>query len=275
MNATHPKVRKRDAKFAAKTETRIWQEDPDPNNPYLAENCRCHGYDIMELAGKRSFIDVLFLLFWGELPTPEQAKILETLMVALINPGPRHPATRAAIYAGCSRTRTEYILPIALSTLCGEHQGAAEVTAAMRFLDKRRGTEPRQVVEDLLREFTPPEEGDKCITAGFGSRYNGKDPFAHGIAKRLLLLPGSGPVLQWGDAFAELLAPHGMGWLNPGVCAAAFLDLGFPPRFGGGLFQLISAPGLLAHGLELADKPITSLPFLDEDNYIIEDPLTD
>ena len=61
-----------------------------------------------------------------------------------------------------------------------------------------------------------------------------------------------------------------MGWLSPGICAAVFLDLGFAPREGAGLFQLICAPGLLAHGLELADKPINSLPFLDEEKYIIE-----
>jgi citrate synthase len=61
-----------------------------------------------------------------------------------------------------------------------------------------------------------------------------------------------------------------MGWLSTGVAAAAFCDLGFHPRVGAGLYQLLCAPGLLAHGFELANKPITAMPFLDEEHYVID-----
>ncbi|MBU1404516.1 MAG: citrate synthase, partial [Proteobacteria bacterium] len=72
MTTRKNQVRKRDMSFANRTMTKIWQEIPSEQNPYLAEACRCHGYDILELAQKRSFSEVLFLLFQGELPTPEQ-----------------------------------------------------------------------------------------------------------------------------------------------------------------------------------------------------------
>lgn len=58
-----------------------------------------------------------------------------------------------------------------------------------------------------------------------------------------------------------------MGWLARGVAAATMCDLGFHPRVRAGIFQLISAPGLLAHGLELTNKPITAMPFLHEHHY--------
>jgi citrate synthase len=32
---------------------------------------------------------------------------------------------------------------------------------------------------------------------------------------------------------------------------------------------LLCAPGILAHGLELANKPITAMPFLQEEQYVI------
>ncbi|MCI5121070.1 MAG: citrate synthase, partial [Candidatus Electrothrix sp. AUS4] len=90
-------VQTRGEQFAKRTITQLWQEEPLAENPYLATICRCHGYDILELANKRSFIDVLFLLFQGELPDRTQGELLEVLMIALINPGPRHPATRASM----------------------------------------------------------------------------------------------------------------------------------------------------------------------------------
>lgn len=61
------------------------------------------------------------------------------------------------------------------------------------------------------------------------------------------------------------------GWLATGVAAAAFCDLGFMPRAAAGLFQLLCAPGLLAHGVELANKPVTALPWISDDDYVIED----
>lgn len=263
-------VKKRNVAYASRVATKIWEEQPSLQNPYLAESCRCRGYDLFELMAKRSFVDMLFLLFLGELPSKEHAKILETLMIAFINPGPRHPAARAAIYAGCGRTRTSHILPIALSVLSGDHMGGDEATAAMRFLKKHQETDPQAVVDNLLHNWNPPANGDRRIAPGFGSRFNSIDPLSQQIANKLKQLSGCGCAFQWGDAFSHLVAPQGMGWLGPGICAAVFLDLGFEPREGAGLFQLICAPGLLAHGLELADKPINSIPFLDEEHYIIE-----
>ena len=263
-------VRRRQMAFASRVATQIWDEQPSPRNPYLAERCRCRGYDLLELMEKRSFVDVLFLLFLGELPTKAQAGLLESLMIAFINPGPRHPAARAAIYTGCGRTNTANILPVALSVLSGEHLGGAEVTAAMRFLGKHQKDDPGQIADALLEHFVPSQDGDRRIAPGFGSRFNGIEPLSRRIAEKLCRLPQCGAALRWGEAFADRLASHSMGWLGPGVCAAVFLDLGFAPRAGAGLFQLVCAPGLLAHGLELADKPVNSIPFLDEEHYIIE-----
>jgi len=52
--------------------------------------------------------------------------------------------------------------------------------------------------------------------------------------------------------------------------AAILCELGFQPRMGAGMFQLISAPGIFAHGIEMANKPITAMPFPDDKDYSIE-----
>lgn len=264
------KVQKRDITFTNRTKTRIWREIPDEANPYLAKKCLCHGYDILELADKRDFIEVLFLLLAGELPSVEQRNLLNTLMVGLINPGPRHPAGQAAMLAGVGKTDPAHFLPIGLSVLGGEHGGGKEVSACMEFFRKQTEKEPRLVCEDLLLEVqeTP---GDKRIAPGFGTLFGGIDPMAGQLAERLARLPTSGPALAWGRDFAALLEPSGMGWLTPGIAAAVFCDLGFPHQAGAGLFQLTAAPGLLAQGLELFDKSLTAMPFLNEEHFIISD----
>lgn len=263
------KVQKRDDQFTNRTVTRIWQEEPSEENPYLASCCRCHGFDILELAQKRSFTDVLFLLFLGELPSADQTKLLETLMIALINPGPRHPAARAAMNAGVGKTNPAHILPISLSTLSGSHLGGEEVTETMHFLRRKSKFSPTDIAEDLINN-PRPAEGDWHILPGFGSRFGGIDPIPQQTASLLLKIPGGWKTLEWGEKFSQAVKPHNLGWLSTGLTAAVLCDLGFHPRAGAGIFQIISAPGLLAHGIELANKPITAMPFPDKDHYVIE-----
>lgn len=263
-------VRRRELKFAARTVTNIWEEVPSMHNPFLAESCRCHGYDLLELARKKSFLDVLYLLFRGEFPSVEQVQMLEALMIGLINPGPRHPATRAAMNAGVGKTNSVHILPIALSVLGGAYLGGEEVEAGIRFIRQNQNTEATLIAEELLatRKRT---EGDCHVAPGFGSRFGGIDPVPQNLAALLYSLSACGKALRWGADFVHVLNKRGMGWLTTGVAACVFCDLGFHPQAGAGLFQIFCAPGLLAHGLELASpyKSITAMPFLDAEHYVI------
>lgn len=264
------KEERRDEQFAEKVSTKIWLETSSRDNPYLAEEAYCHGYNLMELMAKRSFVDVLYLLFRGELPSPEDKELLEKLMIGLISPGPRHPATRAAMNAGVGKSDTAHILPISLTIYGGEHIGGASIAPAMSFLRKHLRKSPYEVAEKLISNSHVPAKGDWHVAPGFGCRFNGIDPMPAKIAKHLLVLKGAGEVLQWGDLFADALISHHQGWLTTGVAAAVLTDLGFSPRAGAGLFQIFAAPGLLAHAVELSGKPITAMPFPKDEDYVIE-----
>ncbi|HED19034.1 MAG TPA: citrate synthase, partial [Gammaproteobacteria bacterium] len=265
MTRQRVKVQRRNESFVQRTVTRIWQEQASAENPYITESCRCHGYDLLELMSGRSYVDVLYLLFRGELPGKNESMLLEALMIAMINPGPRHPATRAAMNAGVGKTDPVHILPIALTVMGGSHLGAGQVEVAMRFLRKHRDADPDQLASDLLKHPMPAEEEDWRLAPGFGRRFADAECLSGKIARQLAALPGSGAGLRWGCAFADALAAQRLGWLNTGVVAAALVDLGFYPRDGAGVFQLLSAPGLLAHGMELANKPVTAMPYVDDE----------
>ena len=270
MKHDHDEVRSRNQLFSERVATRIWDEQASADNPYLADSIRCHGFDLIELMRKRSFTDVFYLLFRGDLPTKEESRILETLMIGLINPGPRHSATRAAMNAGIGKTDSLHILPISMMILGGGATDAGVIEDSIRFLRKQRRNNPSNVAKALLLESTQPQDCDWMLAPGFGSLYGSVDPYSRDLANTILSLPGAGDAIEWGAKFADELQHNNLGWLRAGVAAAVFADLGFQPRAGGGLFQLLCSPGLLAHGLELANKPITAMPFIADDNYVIE-----
>ncbi len=261
----HEEVRSRNEPFAQRTATHIWYEEPAIDNPYITAAAFCHGYNLFELMEKRSFVDVFYLLFRGDLPTPAQAQLLQQLMIALINPGPRHPATRAAMNVGVGKTDPLHILPIASAVLGGEYSGGREVENAMQFFAANCIEDAQILALDCLAD-------DEYLStpSGFGRRHGGIEIMAVELATHLLALSGAGNTLKWGSQFASALEPQGISWTTAGVAAAVFTDLGFNPRAGACLFQLCGAPGLVAHGLELAGKPILAMPFVSDENYVIE-----
>lgn len=139
----------------------------------------------------------------------------------------------------------------------------------MSFFKKNLNKEPCYVAAKLYSTRQGNVEGDWHIAPGFGTRFVSIDIVPQKIAAILADLPGKGECIEWGSLFVKELKVKGMGWLTPGIAAAVFVDLGFHPRAGAGLLQMACAPGLLAHGLELANQPRTAMPFLDDDHYFI------
>lgn len=264
-------VERRDEHFAERVETRIWREQSAPENPYIAAQAHCHGYDLQTLLASCSYWEYLYLLFRGERCTAEQHQLLEKLGIALANPGPRHPATRAVIAAAVSKTDPVNVLPLGLNVLAGTHLGAAEVGNCMQFLRRQLKHDPTETARQRIFELDANAQGDRHPAPGFGTRYGGVDRLTTALATALVTLPAAGTALAWADSFTQELERLGCGgWLMPGLAAATFMDLGFHPKWGPGLFQWLSAPGLLAHAVEMSNKPLTALPFIDDSRYFID-----
>lgn len=112
--------------------TRIWREHAEPDNAFAASAAFCHGYDVYgEMLGQARWAEMLFLLFRGEAPWPEQAELLEALAVALANAGPRDPAVQAAMASSTGGAPAAAALMAALATGAGRLGGARDVFEAM------------------------------------------------------------------------------------------------------------------------------------------------
>ncbi|MCI5143232.1 MAG: hypothetical protein D3909_16205 [Candidatus Electrothrix sp. ATG1] len=170
--------------------------------------------------------------------------------------------------AAVGKTNPAHILPAGLAVLSGAHLGGEEVSTAMRFLRRNYKKDPINIANELL-SLSRPNKGDWHVAPGFGSRFGGIDPIPQQIADLLGRFPTANKTIRWGQNFVTAITAQGMGWLDTGLAAATFCDLGFHPRVGAGLFQILRAPGILAHGIELSNKPITAMPFLDEEHYVI------
>ncbi len=261
---------KKDFVYSAKAQTRILFEQASALNPYVAQARYLQGYNVIELMQKKSFAEVLLLLFTGELPDKNKAELFEKLMIALINLGPRHPAIKAAMVAGVSKANTEHLLPIGLSVLGGKQNGALEVEQAVIFFQENIKKSPTQVAEQLSGDRASHTEGEYHLCAGFGSHYGSIDEFSASLMQQLISdehHKASFPFLHWAKQFSQALAPDNMGILITGLAGAVFCELSIKAREAIGLFQLICAPGVFAHGVEQTHKPITAMPMLSDEQH--------
>jgi citrate synthase len=113
-------------------QSRIWLEEPEPNNPFACRAAYCHGYDVYgEMLGNSGWVEMLYLLFRGEAPSPTQVDALEILAVALANPGPRDASVHAAMCGGVGGSPAAASLIAALAVGAGSSGGSREVLLAM------------------------------------------------------------------------------------------------------------------------------------------------
>ncbi len=262
MSSVSKNVRSRNEKFATVLGTKITEEIASDHNPYLVKQVRYHGYDQTELIDNCEVSDVVFLLFRGELPNENEREIFRRLCVALINPGMRHPATQASITAGVGKTIAVNVLPIALSIYGGDFDGAADVEEAMRSFRRLCRKTPQEIIAAIDR-------GEIENIKGFGTLYGDVDQYSYDLFKNILTVANNSKLLKWVDELNTLFNTKGQGISKTGLCAAVLAELGFQPRQGNGLMQLMAAPGLLAHGVEYANKPLTSMLFESDENYEI------
>lgn len=245
-----------------KVNTNICLEQAKDDNPFVCSKQFLAGYNTLELAKSRSFTEVLFLLFNLDLPNTAEKKVLEMLMVGLINPGPRHPATKAAIAAGLSKANPEHILPIATSTIGGERGGAKEVLAAHKFIRAH-------IHKDAERVTSENEQSTESRFApGFGHYFGDIDEYIQSLARQIQTEGQIGAHTQWAMQLNHALKEANMGILDVGLAAAIFCDLGIGERESVALYQFMRAPGMIAHGLEQTHRPVTDVPLLEDEHYV-------
>ncbi len=232
--------------------TQIWFERPSPDNPFAADACFCAGYDVYgDMLGRASWAEYLYLLFKLDKPTPDQARLLEMIAVALANPGPRDHSVRAAMNGGVGGSLSASCLMAALGPGAGGFGGGREMfLAATHWANCGTDLEAWKQVPDLEPASDLEVWPELDHVPGF-------DPYGTGTTEvvrntlKVMTFSDEFTHLQWLAAnHPELEKIAGAPLTMLGVTSAAFTDLAFEPEQAEMLFLLLRLPGAAAHALE-------------------------
>lgn len=244
--------------------SRIWQEEAEPDNAFATRIARCRGFDVYgDMLGRARWVEMIYLLFRGDPPTDAAAGLLETLAVALANPGPRDPSIHAAMCGGTGGSPAAASLMAALAVGAGQLCGGREVRIAVENW-RDCGT----CLEAWTSRLAAPRGQNAASPWPLPEHPPGFDP--HGVTTALPvrqtlsgladLSPGN--CLKWLDAKRHALeAAAGLPLSLSGVAAAAYADIGFSPEQAEMLHLILRLPGAAVHALEQWESGLKKFPF--------------
>ncbi len=219
------------------------------------------GYRLLDLVGRYSFSEVAYLTLKGELPTRAEARVLDAMLVAVVDHGlapPSAVADRVVISGG---NPLHVGVAAGILTFGEAHGGAIESAARIMQETAARDGEVKELAVARVAEALSRKER----LPGFGHRYYKEaDPRTariFGIAKEEGFF-GRHSVLA--EAMAdELKKQSGRPLvLNvDGAIAAIISDMGFDWRLGKGFFIMGRVVGLVAQAFEeiVRERPFRRL----------------
>ncbi|OJU85190.1 MAG: citryl-CoA lyase [Shinella sp. 65-6] len=217
---------------------------------------RVRGYPIQDLIGTITFPAMVWLMTRGELPSPQQARLLETVLVAGVDHGPLAPSLSIARMAATCGVGLNNAMASGVNVLGDVHGGAGE--QCMELLggivrDPAFAGDPAQVARAHVEAF---QAANGRYLPGFGHRYHKIDPrsvrisalLEEAVSQRIV----EGGALEAARKVEAVLATNGrVVPINiDGITAVVLLELGFPAALGRGLFILSRSVGICAHAWE-------------------------
>ena len=217
---------------------------------------RFRGYPIEELIGRIGFTEMIWLLLRGELPQPEETRLLDAALMSGVDHGPQAPSIAIARMAATCGVGLNNAMASAINVLGDVHGGAGEQALEL-YRDILRETDEGQSLLSTAHQAIDQLLAEGSLVPGFGHRFHPRDP----RSPRLLELVDtaardnvvSGRFAAVGRAVEEALEQR-KGKLLPmnidGATAVIYGELGFTPPLARGLFCLSRSVGILAHTWE-------------------------
>ncbi|GIK83176.1 MAG: citryl-CoA lyase [Alphaproteobacteria bacterium] len=215
------------------------------------------GYPIEQLIGNVRFAEMIWLMLRGELPTREQADLLEAALVPGVDHGPHAPSIAISRMAVTCGLPVNGAMASAINVLDDVHGGAGQQCMELyREIDREAGSQG-DLVEAAGTVIARHREAGEKIVPGFGHRFHPVDPRTEPLLALVASAQAKGAVSgRWasiGRAVESALGAQKKLHIPmniDGVTAVIFCELGFEPELGRGLFILSRSVGILAHAWE-------------------------
>lgn len=214
------------------------------------------GYPIEELIGRIRFPEMIWLMLRGDLPSREQADLLEAALVPGVDHGPHAPSIAIARMAVTCGLPVNGAMASAINVLDDVHGGAGQQCMDLyREIDAEAGA--ADLVQAAAAVIQRHRDAGEKIVPGFGHRFHPVDPrtapLFELVAKAEAAGAVSGRYARIGravEAALETIMKRHIPMNIDGITAVIFCELGFEPELGRGLFVLSRAVGILAHAWE-------------------------
>lgn len=217
------------------------------------DEIRIHGYRLDEFMGTRSFGDMVFLMLKGELPSANEGRMLDIMLVSCIDHGVTPPSTLAALTSASTGAPYNAALAAGILSINEHHGGAIENSMRMlmdlkEILDnsKDSGRDFKSAADTIVQRYRT--QGLKL--PGFGHRIHKNDPRTAKLINYAVefgldggwirLLSGLKDVVQ---AVYGIKLPVNVD----GAIGALLLELGIAPELANSFFIMARVPGLVAH----------------------------
>ncbi|MDQ7876429.1 citryl-CoA lyase [Microbacterium sp. QXD-8] len=215
------------------------------------------GYPIQELLGRVGFVDTIWLMLRGELPSSEEAALFEAALVASVDHGPQAPSIAIARMATTCGVPINGAMASAINVLGDVHGGPGQQCMEI-YLEIDAEHEKRGDLGEAVRVVLQRQrDAGVAYVPGFGHRFHPLDPRTPRLLSLVDAAAAGGTVdgrfAAIGRAVEDAISagrPQRIPMNVDGVTAVIYCELGFTPELGRGVFILARSVGILAHAAE-------------------------
>jgi citrate synthase len=234
-----------------------------------AEQINLRGYAIEDLIGRISWGEAVYLLLRGELPSKEQAKMLEAILVSVIDHGVKPPSTIAAVTVANTGASLNSSVAAGILAINKYHGGAIEdaMSAISEAVDLQE-SEKLSAIDSAEKVVQNYKAQNKRIS-GFGHRFHAADPRTFRLFELARELNVAGKYVAQAEILEKVLSEKSGKSLPinaDGAIAALLCEMNFPPKIANGIFMIARVAGLVAHVTEEQERN-PPMRTIDVENY--------
>jgi citrate synthase len=219
------------------------------------------GFDVTSLMLQATFADTIHLLHQGRLPTPDERRLIDAILIGVSDHGPAAPSAAAArIVASGNRQSLEAAIAAGVLAIGDAHGGAGYECMHMIGAGLETARRENLSLEEAASRIAASAKAEKRRLPGMGHRVHTEDP----RTRILFNLARDSGLAGNGIAFMKALEEAARRLIRPlpvnvdGALAAVLYDLGFHPAAAKLIFIIGRVAGLTAQVMEeyAREKPM-------------------
>jgi citrate synthase len=225
------------------------------------KNIFIRGHDVTSLMKEATFADTIYLLHQGRLPSGDERRLLDAILIGVSDHGPAAPSAAAArIVASGNRRSMEAAVAAGVLAMGDAHGGAAfdcmEMIGEGVALARRESI----TIEEAARRKAVDAKSVHKRLPGIGHRVHTEDP----RTRVLFEMAQASGVARDGVVFMKALEVAAREQIRPlpinidGALSAVLYDLGFLPQVAKMVFIIGRVAGVTAQVVEeyTREKPM-------------------